>query len=554
MPALTRSPAWKALKAHHKTLAKRHLRELFAADPRRFDQFSLQFNDILLDYSKNRINKETLRLLIALAKQAELKRWIKKILSGEKINNTENRAALHMALRNRSGRDIQVDGRDLMPQVEKSLEHMRRFSDAVRSGTTRGHTHKAFTDVVNLGIGGSHLGPLMVTKALKPYASPHLRLHFVSNVDGSDLADALRGLNPETTLFLVVSKTFTTAETLANARSARKWLLDKLPEEAVTKHFAAVSANPDAAKEFGILANHVFEFWDWVGGRYSLWSAVGLSIAISIGMDNFSELLGGAYQMDEHFIDAPLEKNMPVILGLLSIWYTNFFGAETHAVLPYDQLLRYLPAYLQQLEMESNGKRVTRDGEAVNYATAPIIWGEAGTNGQHSFYQLIAQGTRFVPMDFLAACEAQHTFAEHHALLLANFFAQSEGLMQGQTESEVDGEPARHKAFPGNQPSNSILFRKLDPKTLGALIALYEHKVFVESVIWNVNPFDQWGVELGKTLAKKILRELFMSGKTDSHDSSTNGLINYFKEATKSSPPPSPRERGGKVRVRGNKQ
>lgn len=546
MPALTQSPAWKALTAHHKTIAKRHLRELFAADPRRFDQFSLQFNNILLDYSKNRINEETLRLLVALARQAGLKRWIEKMLNGEKINNTENRAALHIALRNRSGRVFRVDGHDLMLQVEKSLEHMRRFSDAVRSGTARGHTHKVFTDVVNLGIGGSHLGPLMVTEALKRYASPLLRSHFVSNVDSSDLAYTLRGLNPESTLFLVVSKTFTTAETLANARSARQWLSDKLPEEAVAKHFAAVTAKPDLAKKFGIPANRVFEFWDWVGGRYSLWSAVGLSIAISIGMDNFNELLSGAHQMDEHFIHAPLEKNMPVILGLLSIWYTNFFGAETHAVLPYDQLLRYLPAYLQQLAMESNGKRVTRDGEVVNYATAPIVWGEAGTNGQHSFYQLIAQGTRFVPMDFLAACEAPHTLADHHALLLANFFAQSEGLMQGQTESEVAGEPARHKAFPGNQPSNSILFKRLDPQTLGALIALYEHKVFVESVIWNVNPFDQWGVELGKTLAKKIMPELMSGGKINTHDSSTNGLINYFKQAAKS--PPSSRGRGGKSR------
>ncbi|MGH8742894.1 MAG: glucose-6-phosphate isomerase, partial [Burkholderiales bacterium] len=433
---------------------------------------------------------------------------------------------------------------NLMLQVEKSLEHMRRFSDAVRSGTARGHTHKVFTDVVNLGIGGSHLGPLMVTEALKRYASPLLRSHFVSNVDSSDLAYTLRGLNAESTLFLVVSKTFTTAETLANARSARQWLSDKLSEEAVAKHFAAVTAKPDLAKKFGIPANRVFEFWDWVGGRYSLWSAVGLSIAISIGMDNFNELLGGAHQMDEHFIHAPLEKNMPVILGLLSIWYTNFFGAETHAVLPYDQLLCYLPAYLQQLAMESNGKRVTRDGEVVNYATAPIVWGEAGTNGQHSFYQLIAQGTRFVPMDFLAACEAPHLLSDHHALLLANFFAQSEGLMQGQTESEVAGEPARHKAFPGNQPSNSILFKRLDPQTLGALIALYEHKVFVESVIWKVNPFDQWGVELGKTLAKKIMPELMSGGKINTHDSSTNGLINYFKQAAKS--PPSSRGRGGK--------
>ncbi len=429
-----------------------------------------------------------------------------------------------MALRNRSGRAIRVDGRDIMPQVERGLEHMRRFSDSVRSGTATGHTHQTFTDVVNLWIGGSHLGPQMATEAPKPYGSPQLRLHFVSNVDGSDLTNTLCGLNPETTLFLVVSKTFTTEETLFNAHSARKWLLEKLPEAAVTRHFAAVSANPDGAKKFGIPVNHVFEFWDWVGGRYSLWSAVGLGIAIAVGMDNFMELLAGAHAMDEHFADVPLEENLPAILGLLSVWNTNFFGAETHAGLPYDQRLCYLPAYLQQLEMESNGKRVTRDGKAVDYATAPIIWGEAGTKGQHLFYQLIAQGTRLVPMDFLAACEAQHPLIEHHPQLLANFVAQSKALMHGTTENQ-----ASHKTLTGDQPSNSILFRKLDPKTLGALLALYEHKVFVESVIWDINPFDQWGVELGKTLAKNILPELFANSLSDSHDSSSNGLINYYK-------------------------
>lgn len=542
MSLLTQSPAWKALEAHQKIMVLRHMRELFELDPLRFEKFSLHLNGILLDYSKNLITEETVLLLLALAEQADIKRWAEKMFSGEKINTSENRAALHTALRNPSRKALNLDGKNIMQEVQKNLDHMRRFSDAVRSGNAMGHSGKPFTDVVNIGIGGSYLGPLMASEALKPYGSPYLRLHFVSNVDGAHLAETIKPLNPESTLFIVASKSFTTQETLLNANSARQWLLARLPGEAAAKHFVAISANPKQAAKFGIPANHVFEMWDWVGGRYSLWSAIGLPVAISIGMDNFNELLAGANLMDEHFLSAPLEKNMPVILALLGIWYNNFFGAETYAVLPYDQYLRYLPVYLQQLEMESNGKRMNRAGEPVDYATAPIIWGDAGTNGQHTFYQLMYQGTRLIPADFLAACEAHNPLNEHHAVLLSHFFAQSEALMQGRTESEIKAELgaqgvtgekpeqwAKHETFTGNQPNNAILFRKLDPKTLGSLIALYEHKVFVEGVIWNINSFDQWGVEVGKRLAARIRSELSSSGTAGSHDASTNGLINYYK-------------------------
>lgn len=542
MSLLTQSPAWKALEAHQKIMVLRHMRELFELDPLRFEKFSLHLNGILLDYSKNLITEETVLLLLALAEQADIKRWAEKMFSGEKINTSENRAALHTVLRNPSRKALNLDGKNIMQEVQKNLDHMRRFSDAVRSGNAMGHSGKPFTDVVNIGIGGSYLGPLMASEALKPYGSPYLRLHFVSNVDGAHLAETIKPLNPESTLFIVASKSFTTQETLLNANSARQWLLARLPGEAAAKHFVAISANPKQAAKFGIPANHVFEMWDWVGGRYSLWSAIGLPVAISIGMDNFNELLAGANLMDEHFLSAPLEKNMPVILALLGIWYNNFFGAETYAVLPYDQYLRYLPVYLQQLEMESNGKRMNRAGEPVDYATAPIIWGDAGTNGQHTFYQLMYQGTRLIPADFLAACEAHNPLNEHHAVLLSHFFAQSEALMQGRTESEIKAELgaqgvtgekpeqwAKHETFTGNQPNNAILFRKLDPKTLGSLIALYEHKVFVEGVIWNINSFDQWGVEVGKRLAARIRSELSSSGTAGSHDASTNGLINYYK-------------------------
>jgi glucose-6-phosphate isomerase len=542
MSQLTQSPAWKALEAHQKIMAQRHMRELFEKDPQRFEKFSLHLNGILLDYSKNLITEETVQHLLALAEQAGVKRWVERMFSGEKINTSENRAVLHTALRNPSQKPLNLDGKNIMREVQRNLEHMRRFSDAVRSGNAKGHSGKPFTDVVNIGIGGSYLGPLMASEALKPHSSPSLRLHFVSNVDGTHLAETIKSLNPETTLFIIASKSFATQETLLNANSARQWLLAHLPSEAVAKHFAAISASPEEAVKFGIPVNHVFEMWNWVGGRYSLWSAIGLPVAISIGMDNFNELLAGANLMDEHFLSAPLARNMPVILALLGIWYNNFFGAETYAVLPYDQYLRYLPVYLQQLEMESNGKRVNRAGEPVDYATAPVIWGEAGTNGQHTFYQLMYQGTRLIPADFLAACETHNPLNEHHAVLLSHFFAQSEALMQGRTESEikadigaqgVTGEKseqwAKHETFPGNQPSNSILFKKLDPKTLGSLIALYEHKVFVEGVIWNINSFDQWGVEVGKRLAARIRSELSSSGTTGSHDASTNGLINYYK-------------------------
>ncbi len=542
MSLLTQSPAWKALEAHQKTMAQRHMRVLFEKDPHRFEKFSLRLDRILLDYSKNLITEETMQLLLALAEQAGVKHWAEKMFSGEKINTSENRAALHTALRNTSQKPLTLAGKNIVREVQRNLDHMRRFSDAVRSGNTLGHSGKPFTDVVNIGIGGSHLGPLMASEALKPYGSPHLRLHFVSNVDGTHLAETLKPLNPESTLFIVASKSFTTQETLLNAHSARQWLLARLPGESTAKHFAAISANPKEAAKFGIPVNHVFEMWDWVGGRYSLWSAIGLPVAISIGMDNFNELLSGANLMDEHFLSAPLARNMPVILALLGIWYNNFFGAETYAVLPYDQYLRYLPVYLQQLEMESNGKRVNREGDPVDYATAPIIWGEAGTNGQHTFYQLIFQGTRLIPSDFLAACETHNPLNEHQAVLLSHFFAQSEALMQGRTESDLKtdlgaqdatGEKpeqlAKYVTFPGNQPSNSILFKKLDPKTLGSLIALYEHKVFVEGIIWKINSFDQWGVEIGKQLAARIRTELASSAKISSHDASTNGLINYYK-------------------------
>jgi glucose-6-phosphate isomerase len=544
MTALIRSGAWKALKTHQKEMASVHMRDLFAADPKRFDRFSVRFGDILLDYSKNIITERTLGLLFDLARQAELPGWIGRMFNGDKINFTENRAVLHTALRNRSNRAIKVDGKDVMPQVNAVLAHMREFSESVRQGRWLGYTGKAITDVVNIGIGGSDLGPVMATEALKPYALPHLRAHFVSNVDGTHLVETLKPLNPETTLFIVSSKTFTTQETLTNARSAREWFLAAAADErAIAKHFVAVSTNTKEVKAFGIDPSHMFEFWDWVGGRYSLWSAIGLSIALYIGMDHFETLLAGAHEMDEHFRTAPLEQNLPVIMGLLGVWYGDFFGADSHAVLPYDQYLHRFPAYLQQLDMESNGKRVRRDKKVVDYATGPVIWGEPGTNGQHSFYQLIHHGTRMIPADFLAPIESQNPIGDHHRILLSNFFAQTEALMKGKTEAEVRAELeaeglsgrkleqlAPHKVFPGNRPTNSLLFQKLDPATLGKLIALYEHKVFTQGVIWNINSFDQWGVELGKQLAQKIQADLTGDAPVDSHDSSTNGLINDCKK------------------------
>ncbi|MGD8513762.1 MAG: glucose-6-phosphate isomerase [Deltaproteobacteria bacterium] len=543
MSALLQSSAWKALGAHYKKVKPVHMRDLFEQDPKRFQKFSLTFKDILLDYSKNRITEETRSLLLALAEEADVKGWTEKMFAGEKINLTENRAVLHVALRNRSDRPIHVDGKDVMPGVNAVLEQMARFCHAVRQGEWKGYAGKVMTDIVNIGIGGSDLGPVMVTEALKPYGKADLAPHFVSNIDGTHLAETLKRLDPETTLFIIASKTFTTQETLTNAHSARDWFLKKAGDEAaIAKHFVAVSTNAEAVGRFGIDTRNMFQFWDWVGGRYSLWSAIGLSIALFIGMKNFESLLAGAHEIDEHFRTAPLDQNMPVILALLGIWYNNFFKAETHAILPYDQYLHRFPAYLQQGDMESNGKRVNRQGEVVDYSTGPIIWGEPGTNGQHAFYQLIHQGTKLVPADFLAPMATQNPMGEHHKILLSNFFAQTEALMKGKTQAEAradlvasgkDEEAVErllaHKVFEGNRPTNTIFFKKLDPKTLGALIALYEHKLFVQGIIWQINSFDQWGVELGKQLAKAILPELEGNDEVTGHDASTNGLINYYK-------------------------
>ncbi|HQU14751.1 MAG: glucose-6-phosphate isomerase [Chromatiales bacterium 21-64-14] len=543
MTSLTRCDAWKALKTHFREIAKVHMRDLFHEDPRRFERFSVRFEDFLLDYSKNRITGETVELLLALARERELPRWIERMFTGEKINTTEGRAVLHVALRNRSNRPIRVDGADVMPEVNAVLAHMRRFTEAVRAAQWRGCTGAAITDVVNIGIGGSDLGPLMVTEALRPYGGP-ITAHFVSNVDGTHLAETLKGLRAETTLFVVASKTFTTQETLINAHSARRWFLEHTGDEAgIARHFVAVSTNREAVSAFGIDPENMFEFWDWVGGRYSLWSAIGLSIALYVGMDRFEELLDGAHRMDEHFRATPLERNLPVILGVLGVWYGDFFGAQTHALLPYDQYLHRFPAYFQQGDMESNGKRVTREGRPVAYQTGPILWGEPGTNGQHAFYQLIHQGTELVTADFIAPMETHNPMGEHHRILLSNFFAQTEALMRGKTEAEARAELEEqglsgraltrllpHKVFPGNRPTNSILFRKLTPRSLGTLIALYEHKIFVQGVIWGINSFDQWGVELGKQLAKAILPELAPGAPVGAHDASTRALIQYYRD------------------------
>ena len=545
MSQLTKSQAWKSLKKHYNKISKLHMRQMFEEDPNRFKKFSLKFKDILLDYSKNRINEETIRLLLQLTKEAKLKSRINKMFEGDKINFTERRAVLHTALRNRTNKTVLVDGKDVMPEIKSVLKHMKEFSDSVRNGEWKGYTGKQISDVVNIGIGGSDLGPVMVTEALKPYGKPGLNVHFVSNIDGTHLAEVLKKVSPETTLFLVASKTFTTQETITNAKSARNWFLDySKNESAIARHFAALSTNEEEVVKFGIDPKNMFEFWDWVGGRYSLWSAIGLSIVIYIGMDNFTELLTGAFEMDEHFRNTPFEKNMPVILALLGIWYNNFFGAETQAILPYDQYMHRFPAYFQQGDMESNGKSIARNGKRVNYSTGPIIWGEPGTNGQHAFYQLIHQGTKLIPCDFIAPMETHNPFGEHHLILLSNFFAQTEALMKGKTKKEAKKELEQqglsekeikellpHKLFEGNKPTNSILVKKVTPRILGSLIALYEHKIFTQGTIWNINSFDQWGVELGKQLAKAILPELKNKDKIQTHDCSTNGLINYFKES-----------------------
>jgi glucose-6-phosphate isomerase len=538
----TTTQAWQKLETLFMTLQATHMRELFDEDPERFQKFSLQFEDILLDYSKNLIQQDVMRELVALAKEVELKEGIEAMFRGAKINRTEDRAVLHTALRNRSNQAVMFEGEDVMLEVNRVLQQMKNFSEKLHSGAWKGFSGKAITDIVNIGIGGSDLGPYMVTEALKPYWK-NITPHFVSNVDGSHIAEAVKKLDPETTLFIIASKTFTTQETMTNAASARSWFLEKTGGKGeVAKHFVAVSTNQKEVTAFGISPENMFVFWDWVGGRYSLWSSIGLSIACTVGFDNFEELLSGAHAMDNHFRDEPFEKNMPVILALIGIWYNNFFGAASEAILPYDQYLHRFAAYFQQGNMESNGKSTDREGNPVMYQTGPIIWGEPGTNGQHAFYQLIHQGTKLIPCDFIAPAISHNAISDHHAKLLSNFFAQTEALMTGKTADEVFEELTKagmsrdevtihtpFRVFEGNRPSNSIMFKQLTPRTLGSLLAMYEHKIFVQGVIWNVYSFDQWGVELGKVLAKKILPELTSSGDITSHDSSTNGLINYFK-------------------------
>jgi glucose-6-phosphate isomerase len=544
MSHLTALPEWRDLEAHREALAGVRLRDLFAADPGRFAAMSAEAAGIFLDYSKHVATGETLGKLLRLAEAADVRGWTARMFAGEKINNTEHRAVLHVALRNRSGRPVVVDGQDVMPDVRRVLEQMTAFSDAVRSGAWRGHTGERIADVVNIGIGGSNLGPLMVCEALRHYQDPGLRVHFVSNVDATHVVETLKPLDPSRTLFVVASKTFTTQETLTNAHTARRWLLDAMGDPAaVARHFVAVSTARARVEAFGIDAANMFEFWDWVGGRYSLWSAIGLPIALAVGMPRFLELLDGAHAMDEHFRSAPLAASLPVLMAMLGIWYRDFLGAPTHAVLPYDQYLQRLPAYLQQADMESNGKGVTRDGRQVDYPTGPVIWGEPGTDGQHAFYQLIHQGTQLIPVDFIAPLVSLNPVGDHHAKLLANCFAQSEALMRGRTAEEARAELEAaglapdevealvpHKVFPGNRPSSTLLVDRLTPARVGALIALYEHKIFVQGVIWSVNSYDQWGVELGKQLAGTILEEL-RGGPSAPHDGSTAGLIARYRAA-----------------------
>ena len=541
--SINETPAWLQLEAHYQQIRLVHMRKLFAEDPERFARFHVQFNDILLDYSKNRITDKTFELLINLARQANVERWRDKMFAGEHINVTEDRPALHTALRNRSGKPVMVDGRDVMPDVLRVLDKMRDFSTQVRSGQWRGYNGERIKSIVNIGIGGSDLGPQVVCESMKPFAQRGLKAYFVSNADATHLVETLKLVEPESTLFVIVSKSFTTQETMLNAHSARKWFMKLVGnEQAIKRHFVAVSTNIPATTEFGIDPDNVFEFWDWVGGRYSLWSAVGLTIALYLGMDHFEDLLQGAYEMDEHFKSAPLEQNMPVILAMLGIWYNNFFDAQSHAIMPYSQYLQRLPAYLQQLDMESNGKTIDREGERVNYLTGPIIWGESGTNGQHAFFQLLHQGTKPVPSDFLIPALSQNPLGLHHRVLFSNCLAQTRALMlgkkyseavdemkaQGMSDEEIE-EVLPHKVFEGNKPSNTIMFKKLNPKTLGSIMAMYEHKVFVQGIVWDINSFDQWGVEYGKVLAGEIQKDLAQPGDVDNHDASTNGLINYRK-------------------------
>jgi glucose-6-phosphate isomerase len=540
----TQTKAWKKLEAHFEQARDAQMKQLFADDPDRFNRFSIQFEDILVDFSKNRITDETLQLLLELAKECKLQDSIEQMFTGAPINETEGRSVLHIALRNRTNLPIMVDGKDVMPEVNEVLGRMETFANQMVNGERLGFTGKPLRTIVNIGIGGSDLGAVMVTEALKPYWKPGMQVHFVSNVDGTHMAETLKQCDPETTLFMIASKTFTTQETMTNARTARSWFLEAAGnEEEVAKHFVAISTNADGVKDFGIAPENMFGFWDWVGGRYSLTSAIGLPIACTIGFDHFRQLLEGFHSMDLHFRETELDKNLPVLLALIGIWYNNFFGAESEAILPYDQYLHRFPAYFQQGNMESNGKYVDRSGQPVDYQTGPIIWGEPGTNGQHAFYQLIHQGTKLIPCDFIAPAISHNPIGDHHAKLLSNFFAQTEALMMGKSENEVSAEleaegktPSEieqllpFKVFEGNRPTNSILLKKLTPRSLGSLIALYEHKIFTQGIIWNIFSFDQWGVELGKQLAKKILPELDGAEDVSSHDASTNGLINAWKE------------------------
>ncbi|MBR9774212.1 MAG: glucose-6-phosphate isomerase [Cytophagales bacterium] len=542
----TSTAAWKDLSEAAKNPIE--IKSLFKEDPNRFKKYSVRFKDILLDYSKNGIDERILSSLLALANQTSLKEAIDDMFSGKPINATEGRAVLHTALRNRSNDPVYVDGKDVMPEVNEVLEKMKVFSEKVSKGVWKGYTGKPIESLVNIGIGGSDLGPVMVTEALKPYQHPHIKTYFVSNVDGSHITEVLKQVNPETTMFFIASKTFTTQETMTNAHTARSWFLDQARNEVeVAKHFVALSTNGNAVREFGIDLNNMFEFWDWVGGRYSLWSAIGLTVACAVGFDNFRKLLEGAHDMDKHFRSESFDKNLPVLLALLGIWNTNFLGATSETILPYDQYMHRFPAYFQQGNMESNGKYIDREGKKVNYSTGPVIWGEPGTNGQHAFYQLIHQGTQMIPCDFIAPAQTHNPVSDHHAKLMSNFFAQTEALMNGKSLEEVKEEMkkegkspeiinkiAPHRVFEGNRPTNSILVKKINPSTLGALIAMYEHKIFVQGVIWNIYSFDQWGVELGKVMAKSILPELQSDEEIASHDSSTNGLINAFKDFQKS--------------------
>ncbi|MFM7482264.1 MAG: glucose-6-phosphate isomerase [Candidatus Methylopumilus sp.] len=548
MSQINQSSIWQSLNQHKKDIESISLREMFKSDPNRFNQFHIQFNDLLLDYSKHRISKETINLLVKLAKEADVEGWRNRMFEGEKINTTEHRAVLHTALRNQNHSPIISDGEDVMPKIKSVLKKMRSFSEEVRSGQWKGFTGKAITSVINIGIGGSDLGPAMVCQALRAYGSKTITPYFVSNVDGADLSQALEKCNPETTLFIIASKTFTTQETMTNAFSARDWFLKVAKDnQYIKKHFVALSTNHHAVSQFGIDTENMFEFWDWVGGRYSLWSAIGLSIALYIGMDGFEELLKGGFEMDEHFKTAPIEQNIPMMMGLLGVWYINFFNFPTHAILAYDQGLSKLAPYLQQADMESNGKFINRDGEYIDFHTGPVIWGEVGTNGQHAFYQLLHQGTEIVPADFIMPIESQYAIGkdgnEHHKILLSNFIAQTQSLMVGKTYDEARAEIEKQgyegediesfipqKTFEGNRPTSSILFPKLSPNTLGQIIAMYEHKIFTQGIIWNINSFDQWGVEYGKQIAKQVLLQLSKEIPTDHFDSSTNGLINYIKK------------------------